>query len=95
VITADLALPAARYDGAAAHARFYTQVIEQLRAVPGVTAAGVTGALPLSPTAATTMIPQDGRVDQQSTADVIATSPGVLQAFRIPLLRGRPINRSR
>ena len=92
VITVDLSLPSARYAGAAAHARFYMEVIDQLRAIPGVTAAGVTGALPLSPTAATTMIPQDGRVDQQSFADVIATSPGVLQAFRISLLRGRSIS---
>ena len=53
VVTADLSLPAGRYDGAAAHARFYERVLDQLSAVPGITAAGVTGALPLSPTAAT------------------------------------------
>src|SRR6185503_3546844 len=91
VVTADLSLPAARYDGAAAHARFYAQAIEHLRAIPGVTAAGVTGALPLSPTAATTMIPQDGRVDQQAAADVIAMTSGALDALRIPVLKGRLI----
>jgi len=91
VVTADLSLPAARYDGAAAHARFYAQAIEHLRAIPGVTAAGVTGALPLSPTAATTMIPQDGRADQQAAADVIAMTPGALDALRIPVLKGRLI----
>src|SRR5262249_15063314 len=76
VVTADLSLPGARYDGAPAHASFYARALEALAATPGVTAVGVTGALPLSPTASTTMIPQDGRDDQQASADVIAASPG-------------------
>jgi predicted permease len=89
VVTVDLSLPAARYADAAAHARFYAQLIDRLRAIPGVAVAGATGALPLSPTAATTMIPQDGRTDQQSIADVIAVTPGALEAFRIPVVKGR------
>jgi putative ABC transport system permease protein len=89
VVTADLSLPKARYDGAAAHALFYSRVIDALAATHDVTAAGVTGALPLSPTAATTMIPQDGRDDQQLAADVIAATPGTFAALRIPLVRGR------
>jgi len=91
VVTADLSLPAARYSGAAAHALFHSRVIEQLAAAPGIAAAGVTGALPLSPTAATTMIAQDGRDDQQASADVIATTPAAFTVFRIPLVRGRLI----
>jgi putative ABC transport system permease protein len=90
VVTADLSLPSARYPDAAAHARFHARLIDELRGA-GITSAGVTGALPLSPTAATTMIPQDGRNDQQAAADVIATTPGVLRALRIPIVRGRSI----
>ena len=91
VTTADLSLPAARYDDADAHARFYERLVEQIAALPGVEAVGVTGALPLSPTAATTMMPQDGRDDQQAVADVITASPGLFTALRIPLVRGRSI----
>jgi putative ABC transport system permease protein len=91
VTTADLSLPSARYDDAAAHARFYARLLEQMSGVQGLDAIGVTGALPLSPTAATTMIPQDGRSDQQADADVITATPGLFTALRIPLVRGRSI----
>ena len=89
VVTADLSLPAGRYDGPAAHANFYSRVLDELSGMPGITAAGVTGALPLSPTAATTMIPQDGRDDRQAIADVIAATPGMFEALRIATVRGR------
>jgi hypothetical protein len=37
------------------------------------------------------MIPQDGRDDQQWTADVITATPGLFTGLRIPLRRGRLI----
>src|SRR5262249_403009 len=88
----DLPFPAAGSGGAAAHALFYSRVVEQLVAAPGIAAAGVTGALPLSPTAATTMIAQDGRDDQQASADVIAATSAAFTVFRIRLVRGRLIS---
>jgi predicted permease len=89
VVTVDLSLPGARYGDTAAHARFYAAVIERLASVPGVDSAGVTGALPLTPTAATTMVAQDGPDDQQPVADVVTASPGFFTAFRLRLVRGR------
>jgi putative ABC transport system permease protein len=89
VVAADLSLPTARYDGAQAHARFFDTLLEQVSGRLNVASAGVTGALPLSPTAATTMIAQDARDDSQPIADVITATSGVFAALRIPLLRGR------
>jgi hypothetical protein len=51
----------------------------------------VTGALPLTPTAATTMIPQDGITDQDAVPDVITVTPGLFRALRLRLVRGRSI----
>ena len=39
VLTAQIALPAARYPDAAAYRAFWTRLLEQSRAIPGVTAA--------------------------------------------------------
>ena len=89
VVTVDLSLPGARYAGSAAHALFYGSVIERLASTPGVESAGVTGALPLTPTAATTIVTRDLPDDQQPMADVVTASPGFFTALRLPLLRGR------
>ncbi len=89
VVTIDLSLPAARYPDAAAHRQFYARVLEDLRSLRIGSSVGVTGALPFSPTAATTMVPEHGRDDQQWSADVIPVSQEFLSALRIPLRRGR------
>jgi hypothetical protein len=60
-----------------------------VHAIGGVTSAAVTGALPLTPTAATGMQPQDGAQNIEPVADVISASPGIFSALRIPLVRGR------
>lgn len=85
----DVSLPAARYDDSAAHERFYSAVLERLAVLDGVGSAAVTGALPLSPTAATTMVAQDGPDDQQPVPDIITATPGFFTTMRIPLRRGR------
>src|SRR5262245_24416528 len=48
VLTAAVALPASRYPDAATRSAFWTRLLEKARAVPGVTAAGLTSNLPLS-----------------------------------------------
>ena len=93
VAAIDLSLPGARYPDSAAHARFYGDLLDRLAATPGIEGAGVTGALPLSATAATTMIPQHGHADQQPIADVITATPGVFRALQHSA-RARPPDRS-
>jgi len=92
IAAVDVSLPAARYDDSAAQARFYSTVLEHLSSVEGVDSTGVTGALPLSPTAATTMVAQDGPDDQQPVPDIITATPGFFSTMRIPLRRGRGFN---
>jgi predicted permease len=89
LLTMDISLPPARYEGASAHRQFYDAVLERLAALPGVSATGVSGALPLTPTAATTMEPQDGMSNLDATADVVPLTPGAFASLRIPLVRGR------
>ena len=48
VLTAAVALPASRYPDAATRSAFWTRLLDKVRAVPGVTAAGLTSNLPLS-----------------------------------------------
>jgi putative ABC transport system permease protein len=89
VVTMDLSLPAARYDGIAAQRRFYDAVLERVTAVPGVTAAGVSGALPLMPTAATGIQAQDGVPNLDPSADIVPVTPAMFPSLKIPLVRGR------
>jgi putative ABC transport system permease protein len=89
VTVMDLSLPAARYDGMIPQRQFYDAVLERLTAIPGVTAAGVSGALPLMPTAATGIHPQDGVPNLDPTADIVPVTPAIFPALRIPLVRGR------
>ena len=84
-----LALPPAAYPDAAAHNAFYARVLERISVLPGVSATGVTGALPLTGTPATTMEPEPNGSNEQLSADVITASPGFFEALRIPLRRGR------
>jgi len=89
LVAADVSLPGARYAGAETHALFYDRVLERLAASPDLAHVAVTGALPLSPTAATTMIAQEGRDDGTGSADVVTASPDLFVTLRIPLVRGR------
>ena len=76
--------------------QFYTQVLEAVRAVPGVTAAAFTNQLPLSGDfdgygIVFASVPPGGANDYGS-AMRYAVSPGYLETMRIPLRRGRLLN---
>ena len=48
VLTTQLSLPATRYPRSAARSGFWTRLLEQVRALPGVTAAGLTSNVPFN-----------------------------------------------
>jgi putative ABC transport system permease protein len=93
VVTARVGLPDALYPDPA-KARFFHEFADRVRALPGVEAAGVVSALPLTGIAAATSFRATDRPDppagQSPVADIRAADNGYFSTLRIPLLRGRP-----
>ncbi|HZF12797.1 MAG TPA: ABC transporter permease [Thermoanaerobaculia bacterium] len=93
VLTFQLALPAASYPGPAERSAFYAQLLERLRALPGVTAAGAVQPLPLSGDAWGASFVVEGRPvrpgESEPHAEYAVATPGYFQALGIPLLAGR------
>ncbi|MBA3850309.1 MAG: ABC transporter permease [Opitutus sp.] len=92
-LTAALSLPAAKYPTAEKRAAFVGQLTARLQAIPGVTAAGVTSALPFAggnPQGAYVIEGFDPGPNQPNPNGMIRqVSPGYFAALDIPLLRGR------
>jgi predicted permease len=97
VLTLRLDLPAAEYRDSAAILRFQQRLLERVRALPGVTAAGTAFPLPLSgstPSSGTWIEdfpPGDGQVWPQLGTRFV--SPGTFSALRIPVIEGRVFDR--
>ncbi|HVG29684.1 MAG TPA: ABC transporter permease [Pyrinomonadaceae bacterium] len=94
VLTMTMFLPDARYQEEAQRARFYEQVLERVKTLPGVESVGGTSQLPLGGSEEIDGLTIEGR-PRAETADGIMTaafrvvSPDYLRVLRIPLLRGR------
>ena len=92
VLTMRLALPAARYDTPEKVVSFYRQLVERLRALPGVEAAGVVRALPLATTIGDWGLDIDGYVEtpgNDAKGDWQIVTDGAFEAMGMRLVRGR------
>jgi putative ABC transport system permease protein len=93
VITMGLALPEARYAKPEQWADFYKQLLERLRAQPGVESASVINYLPMGGSGGTTTFIFEGRPappkGQYPETNFRLASPDYFHALRIPLLKGR------
>jgi len=93
VMTFPLTLPPMRYPQAQQQEAFYRQLLERVRTIPGVQAAGATSYLPLSGSARFGFFCPEGHACLGVGKDpVIASrqvSPGYFDTVRTPLLRGR------
>ncbi|MGE6761344.1 ABC transporter permease [Corallococcus interemptor] len=94
VLTVKLELPPFRYAfGSAAPAAFYDGLLERLRALPGVSAAGAMGGLPMEGKRWTLAVRDPRRPVAPGTepwqASIRVVTPGALEALRVPVLRGR------
>jgi predicted permease len=88
-----LAIPDEKYNSPEKAAGFYDRLVQRIRALPGVSAAGAINTLPLTDGGSTQPIVIDGRpagqLSEQPEVAVRVLSPGAIGALKFRLLRGR------
>jgi len=92
VITVNLSLPASRYPDLAKRAELVRGVLDRVRALPGVTATGITTAVPLTGRRSTNLISVEGTTApaiERPIADFSMVSGGYFATIGIPLIAGR------
>ncbi len=93
VLTADIDLPPQAYSQADVRLHFYNTLLDHLRALPGVRAAGWVSILPLEGEGSVTGIDiPPGHSVSPPIANYRPVSPDYFTAIGIPLLRGRIFN---
>jgi len=97
VLTMRIALPQASYKDADQVVGFYSRLVDQIRGIPGVTAAGAARSLPLGSTIGDFGLRVDGYVPPPGTnakGDWQIATDGYLQAMGEQIVRGRGIERT-
>src|SRR5215831_10045300 len=94
IVTFDLQLPdAERYKKPEQRASFFTQTLERIKGIPGVTAAAATMSIPLTPSSALLLFYAEGQPhrgpEDYTAANYNSVSPGYFDTMRIPILKGR------
>lgn len=93
-VTIEVAPVSARYPDVAARAALYDRVLDRVRAMPGVTAASWTSALPLTGETWVDRVTRSDAVGTEaggSSANYRFVGPGYFAAIGMPILRGRAI----
>ncbi|MCX6636525.1 MAG: ABC transporter permease [Acidobacteria bacterium] len=94
ILTAEVRLPAPRYEAAEKRQQFVRELLAKLENQPGVLAAGVISVLPLSGEAWTDVVSTEGDtrpIIQRPIADYRPITPDYLRAMGIALRSGRAI----
>jgi predicted permease len=95
VLTMKTALPLPKYDSIVTRAQFYERVLNGVRALPGVQAAGYVTGLPLVMRGGIRSIVVPGITEpgnDRETASIRYVSGEYFEALKIPLVRGRDFN---
>jgi predicted permease len=93
VLTGIVSPPASRYRGDAERITFWNRLLESVRSLPGVDAAGITSNLPFGGNYSDSVILAEGYVMSPGESLIapynVSVSPGFFEAMAIPLKRGR------
>ena len=94
VLSMRVSLPPGKYKQGAPRAQIYKQLVDQVKATPGVQAAGVVLTLPLSGDTFEVwrgLIPEGRpmKLEEQTNAQHLVITPDYFQALQIPLKAGR------
>jgi len=89
LLTMQVSLPTSKYKTAEQRRAFFAQALNQIKAAPGVVAAGAVSNLPLSGLVTGGGFAIEGRPDHFLQADSRSVTNEYLQSMRIPLLSGR------
>ena len=97
-VVARVGLPGDRYGSPASQRAFFDALLTRVRSVPGVEAAGIVSARPLSGIGPATTVSDPASAlppgASAPVADVRIADDGALQALGIPILAGRPFDAS-
>jgi putative ABC transport system permease protein len=89
VLVARIPLPTPKYEEPSRQIAFFQQVMERVKALPGVQVAGIGSSPPLSAGSWQSGAGIEGRVMKDFLIDINIVSPDYLRALGIPLERGR------
>lgn len=94
VLTVTAMISRTRFPSPAEQVRFFEQVLQRVRTLPGVESAGVIDDIPLTG-GSHQPLAIEGRplvpMSEQPEVDVRLTSPGYMNTLHIPILRGRDV----
>ncbi|HEY0701416.1 MAG TPA: ABC transporter permease [Candidatus Acidoferrales bacterium] len=98
LVTMGISVPSTKFSEPGQQIGYFERVLERVRSLPGVQAAGLIDSLPLTDSGSIQPIAVEGRpavpmVDMPEV-DVRMISPGYLSAMHVPLLEGRDIEDS-
>jgi putative ABC transport system permease protein len=93
LLTFNVSIPAAKYRSDTARVQFFQRAIETVRAVPGVSDAGITSTMPFTQSWSTGGFTVEGYQAPQGQpgpwGDQRVVSPGFFTTIKVPLLKGR------
>src|SRR4030095_1874379 len=95
VVTATIFPPPSRYPASTDVGALQERLLDRVRSIPGVTAAGITSNVALSGFENPSTVSAVGRsADEAVIPSVVTVTPGYFEAMATPLIRGRYFDRT-